>query len=133
MVFPIEANKIERVDVDPEKRIDGYIWFNNSEKVFKTWINDELNVFITNMSFGDNISDLLGIALHQREFTVSFTDTYKVVIKHNKGHSRFTFSVYDSVEKCNLAAAVEVISDDEVILDFLDPVTGHIYMYFEST
>ena len=132
MIFPLSANRIERLDVDPDKRIEGYIWYNNAEQVYKTWINNELNVIMTDKSFRDDISDLLGESLQKREFTVTFSDAYKVVIKHNKNQTHFTYSVYDSVEKCNLPCSIEIINDDEVNLEFIDPVTGHIYMYFES-
>ncbi len=132
MIFPLSANRIERLDVDPDKRIEGYIWYNNAEQVFKTWINNQLNVIMTNRTFEDDISDLLGEALTKREFTVAFTDAYKIVIKHNKNQRNFTYSVFDDIENCYLPCAVEIIDENEVNLEFLDPVTGHIYMYFES-
>lgn len=132
MIFPLNANRIERLDVDPEKRIEGYIWYNNAEQVFKTWINNELNVFMTNMTFSDDISDLLVDALRKKEFTVRFTDAYRVVIKHNKNQTNFTYSVFDEAEKCNLPSSIEIVNENEVNLEFVDPVTGYIYMYFES-
>ena len=132
MIFPLNANRIEKLDVDPDKRIEGYIWFNNAEKVYKTWINNELNVFMTNMTFSQDVTYLVADALIKKEFTVSFSDAYRVVIKHNKNQTNFTYSVYDSIEKCNLPASVEIISADEVNLEFVDPVTGYIYMYFED-
>lgn len=132
MIFPMNANRIERLDVDPDRRIDGYIWYNNVDRVYKTWINNELHVFMTNLTFSEDMSALVAEALIAKEFTVTFSDAYRIVIKHNKNQTNFTYSVFDTVEKCSLPAALEIIDENEVFLEFVDPVTGYIYMYFEG-
>lgn len=131
MIYPLSANKFEKLDLDPVKKVEGYIWFNNVEKVYKTWINETLHVFITDKTFQEDIGGMVSAELASHEFTVSFTDAYKVIIKHNKTGTNFNFTVYDSVENCNIPCSMEVVNDNEVSVDFVDPVTGHIYMYFE--
>ena len=81
MIFPLNANKIESLDLDPIKKIEGYIWYNNVEKVYKTWINNELSIFITAKTFKDDIGKFLDEELFKHEFIVSMSDVYKVNIK----------------------------------------------------
>lgn len=131
MIFPLNANRFERLDLDPVKKIDGYIWFNNVEKVYKTWVNDDLHVFITDKTFQEDIGGMVAAELAKHEFTVTFTDAYKVIIKHNKANTHFNYNVFDTVENCNLPCSMEIVSENEVSVDFIDPVTGYIYMYFE--
>lgn len=131
MIYPLSTNKFEKLDLDPVKKVEGYIWFNNVEKVYKTWVNETLHVFITDKTFQEDIGGMVSAELASHEFTVSFTDAYKVIIKHNKSGTNFNFTVYDSVENCNIPCSMEVVNDNEVSIDFVDPVTGHIYMYFE--
>ena len=131
MIFPLNANKFEKLDLDPVKKIDGYIWFNNVEKVYKTWVNEDLHVFITDKTFQEDIGGMVSDELAKHEFTVTFTDAYKVIIKHNKSNTHFNYSVFDTVDNCNLPCSLEIVSENEVSVDFVDPVTGYIYMYFE--
>jgi hypothetical protein len=131
MTFPLSANRIEKLDMDPVKKIDGYIWYNTVEKCYKTYVDEELQVFITDVQFEADIDALVQRSLIQHEFTVSFTDAYKVIIKHNKGQTHFNYNLYDTEENCNLSCSLEIINENEVSVDFVDPVTGYIFMYFE--
>jgi hypothetical protein len=131
MIFPLNANKIESLDLDPIKKIEGYIWYNNVEKAYKTWINNELSIFITAKTFKDDIGKFLDEELFKHEFIVSMSDVYKVNIKHNKNNNNFNYTIFDSLENCAVNASAQIISDNEVSFEFVDPLTGHIYMYFQ--
>lgn len=131
MIFPFGANKIEQLELDPEKIIEGFVWYNKVEKVYKTYIDGIAHVFVTDKAFEDLDNGIIAQALARHQFTVSFTDAYQVIIKHNKGKTNFNYNVYDAEENCNLACSVEIIDENEISVDFVDPVTGHIFMYFE--
>ena len=100
MIFPLNMNKVEQLYFDPAKKINGYIWFNKVEKVYKTWVDDELNVFVTDKSLES--LPILDNAISTHQFTVAFEEAYRVIIKHNKNTLFFNYSVYDEDENCNL-------------------------------
>lgn len=131
MIFPLNSNTVEQVDIDPEKKINGYVWFNRVEKVYKTWIDGKLNVFLMDK----NLSDVVGInietVLQTRQFVITFNEVMSVVIKHDKKTKNFNYTVFDDVENCNLNSMLKIIDENEVVLDFVDPVTGRIFMYFD--
>lgn len=135
MILPLNINRVEQLEIDPQKKIDGYIWYNNVEKVYKTYIDQEAHIFITNKKFEADITDLVNNALskHQskHQFTITFSDVYKVIIKHNKNTKHFNYNVFDLEENCNLSCSLEIINENEVAVEFVDPVTGYIFMYFE--
>lgn len=131
MTFPLNANKIEQLELDPVKKINGYVWYNTVEQVYKTYVEGELQVFITDKTFEQDIDAMVQLALIKHEFTVTFADAYKVIIKHNKGIMNFNYNVFDLEENCNLACSLEILNENEVSIDFIDPVTGYIFMYFE--
>ena len=86
MVYPFVANKVEQLELDPTKKIDGYIWYNTVEKVYKTWVGDSIQIFITDASFAQNVDAMVQDKLDTKQFTVGFDEAYSVVIKHNKIH-----------------------------------------------
>ena len=142
MILPLNINRVEQLEIDPQKKIDGYIWYNNVEQVYKTYIDQEAHIFITNKKFEADIkkfeadiTDLVNNALskHQskHQFTITFSDVYKVIIKHNKNTKHFNYNVFDLEENCNLSCSLEIINENEVAVEFVDPVTGYIFMYFE--
>ena len=135
MILPLNINRVEQLEIDPQKKIDGYIWYNNVEKVYKTYIDQEAHIFITNKKFEaditDLVTDLVNNALSKHQFTITFSDVYKVIIKHNKNTKHFNYNVFDLEENCNLSCSLEIINENEVAVEFVDPVTGYIFMYFE--
>lgn len=131
MVYPFVANKVEQLELDPVKKIDGYIWYNTVEKVYKTWIGDTIHIFLTDFNFGQNINDLIQDKLDIKQFTVSFKEVYSLVIKHNKNSHFFNYTILDTNENTQIHSSLEIINDNEVKVDFVDPVTGHIFMYFQ--
>lgn len=131
MILPLNINRVEQLEIDPQKKIDGYIWYNNVEQVYKTYIDQEAHIFITNKKFEAYITDLVNNALSKHQFTITFSDVYKVIIKHNKNTKHFNYNVFDLEENCNLSCSLEIINENEVAVEFVDPVTGYIFMYFE--
>lgn len=135
MILPLNINRVEQLEIDPQKKIDGYIWYNNVEQVYKTYIDQEAHIFITNKKFEADITDLVNNALSKHlskhQFTITFSDVYKVIIKHNKNTKHFNYNVFDLEENCNLSCSLEIINENEVAVEFVDPVTGYIFMYFE--
>jgi len=129
MIFPLNVNKIEQLEFDPQKKVNGYIWFNKVEKVYKTWIDGILNVFLTDHN--DSLSEFVENALGQHQFSISFIEAYSVIIRHNKNTNFFNYNVYDTEENCGLSCSLEIINANEVSVSFTDPVTGYIFMYFE--
>ena len=85
----------------------------------------------TNKKFEADITDLVNNALSKHQFTITFSDVYKVIIKHNKNTKHFNYNVFDLEENCNLSCSLEIINENEVAVEFVDPVTGYIFMYFE--
>lgn len=131
MILPLNINRVEQLEIDPQKKIDGYIWYNNVEKVYKTYIDQEAHIFITNKKFEADITDLVNNVLSKHQFTITFSDVYKVIIKHNKNTKHFNYNVFDLEENCNLSCSLEIINENEVAVEFVDSVTGYIFMYFE--
>lgn len=131
MILPLNINRVEQLEIDPQKKIDGYIWYNNVEKVYKTYIDQEAHIFITNKKFEAYITDLVNNVHSKHQFTITFSDVYKVIIKHNKNTKHFNYNVFDLEENCNLSCSLEIINENEVAVEFVDPVTGYIFMYFE--
>lgn len=138
MILPLNINRVEQLEIDPQKKIDGYIWYNNVEQVYKTYIDQEAHIFITNKKFEADIkkfeadiTDLVNNTLSKHQFTITFSDVYKVIIKHNKNTKHFNYNVFDLEENCNLSCSLEIINENEVAVEFVDPVTGYIFMYFE--
>lgn len=131
MIFPLNANKIEQLEIDPIKKINGYIWFNSVEKVYKTYVDGEIHIFITDKSFNDSDNSIITLTLLSHQFTVTFADAYKVIIKHNKSSSNFNYSLYDAVDKNTISCTLTIVDDNEVFVEFVEPVTGSIFMYFE--
>lgn len=133
MIHPFTTNKIEQLELDPIKRINGLIWYNTVEKVYKTYIEDKLQIFITDNILFDNIGSNIGEELAKKEFTVSFDSVYSVIVKHNKDSEFFNYTIYDAVEKTTLHTSVEILNTNEIRFDFVEAVTGHLYMYFQQT
>jgi len=131
MLLPFNANKIEQLVLDPEKIIDGYIWFNSTEKLFKTYINGVVNVFITDLAFVNDIQPLIDIAVAFHEYTITFTNVTRIIVKHNKGKKQNTYTIFDDIEHCILNCTITIIDDNEFHIDLVDHATGRIYMYFE--
>lgn len=135
MILPFNANKIEQLvldPVDPSKKVDGYIWFNKTEHSFKTYIEGAIHVFLTDVSFTQDMQALIDIAVNalKNEYLVTFVNVTKIIIKHNKNNINFTYTVVDEIEKCTLPCALTIIDPNEFHIELVDHVTGKLYMYF---
>lgn len=131
MIFPLNANKIEQLEIDPIKKVNGYIWFNTVEKVYKTYVGGTIHIFITDKSFTSGADGLVTLTLLSHQFTVNFVEATKVIIKHNKNSNNFTYNFYDLIDQCTIACSMDVVNENEVTVEFVEPVTGSIFMYFE--
>lgn len=131
MIHPFTTNKIEQLELDPSKKINGLMWYNTVEKVYKTYIDDNLQIFITDTILFDNMGSNIGEELAKKEFTVTFDAVFSVVVKHNKQSTFFNYNIYDSIEKTTLATSVEILNENEIRFDFVEAVTGHVFMYFQ--
>lgn len=130
MVYPFNANRIKQLELDPTKKIEGYVWYNTVEKVYKTWVDDQLQIFMTDAIFSENIGEIVDEQLANKKFSFTFDDAYSVIIKHNKGTKFFNYNLFDTNENCEIQSSVEILNENEVQVDFVDPVTGYIFMYF---
>lgn len=131
MIHPLQTNTVEQVDIDPDKKLNGYIWFNRVEKVYKTWVDGVLNVFLTNENLKTEVSTELSKIVKERQFTISFSEVLQVIIKHDKNTYNFNYTVFDDKENVSLPCSIEFINANEIQLEFVDPVTGRIFLYFE--
>jgi len=131
MKYPFNMNMVEQLELDPVKPINGYVWFNKVEKVYKTWIDGTIQVFLTDAIIGDNIDTHIKDTLTSHQIIITFTNSQSVIIKHNKGTRNFIYNVFDDDLNINLPVSIEIFDDNEVRLDFVDPVTGHIFMQFQ--
>lgn len=131
MMYPFVSNKIEQLEIDPIKKVDGYIWYNNVEKVYKTWVGDDIHIFITNVIFSDNIEEIVNDKLNNKQFSISFDSVYSINVKHNMDSSKFVYSIFDTVEKTQLNVQMEIVNDNEIKVEFIDPVSGILFMNFQ--
>ena len=131
MMLPFSANKIEQLDTDPVKKINGYVWFNTVEKVFKTWIDDELHVFITSdITNVRNIDEIVYEIINKKQFYINFENTYSITIQHNRNSKHFIYSIFDSNNNTQINAQMEILNENEVRVEFVDPISGNLFMYF---
>jgi len=130
MLYPLNSNTIEQLEIDPDKKINGYIWFNKVEKVYKTWVDGKLHVFLTDNSLEFSVGAEIESILNHHQFTVSFSKVFELIIKHDKQTTNFNYNVYDDIEKCNLPCGVEILNENEIKIEFVEAVTGYIFMQF---
>lgn len=131
MVYPFVANKVEQLELDPTKKIDGYVWYNTVEKVYKTWVGDEIHIFVTDASFASNVDEMVQASLDTKQFSFSFEEAYSVNVKHNRNSESFTYTVFNTIDKKQVNVQVEIVSENEVKIEFIDSLTGKLFMYFE--
>ena len=131
MVYPFVTNKIEQLDFDPDKKINGYVWYNTVEKVYKTWVDENLEIFITDKILSNNMDELIEEKLDKRQFSIGFENVYSIIVKHNKNTKNFVYSVFDSIDNNQLNVQMEILNENEVKVDFVDPVSGSLFMNFQ--
>lgn len=135
MIFPIQSNKIEQFDIDPTYKEEGYIWYNKTEKVYKTWINETISIFIMGSNNIVDINDLIITTvddyIESSKFKISFEDIKTLNIVHNKGTKFFNYNIFDSEENTSLPSSISIIDENSIKVEFVDTVTGYIFMYFD--
>jgi len=128
MTFPFNTNSIEQVEIDPQNLYEGIIWYNSVEKVYKTWANNTIQIFLTDSAFADNVVKSL---LENTKFTLTFTDSNSLIVKHNKNTNFFTYQIFDSTLNETVHASIEIIDSNEIRIDFADILSGHLFMSFQ--
>jgi len=130
MVYPFNTNKIEQLSIDPIKMINGCIWFNTTDLVYKAYIDDTLHVFMTDKSFEMNLGTLVDAARKTKQFVIEFTEANSIVVTHNKGTRYFNYQLLDADTNTTILASIEIIDDNEVKIDLVDSISGTLYMHF---
>ncbi len=130
MVYPFNTNMIEKLTVDPVKQVDGCVWFNTSDNVYKAFIDNELHVFLTDKSFVTQVEELVDLASAKNQFVIEFETATSIIVKHNKGTRSFNYQVNDNETNTTLMTSLNIIDENEVRLDFVDPLSGSLFMHF---
>ena len=130
MVYPFNTNMIEKLAIDPTKMIDGCVWFNTTDLVYKAYIDNVLHVFMTDKSFTDELETLVDDAFESKQFVIEFTDADSLVITHNKNSRYFNYQLLDTETNTTVITSLEIINENEVRIDLVDSLTGSLFMHF---
>lgn len=130
MVYPFNTNMIEKLAIDPTKMIDGAIWFNTTDLVYKAFIDNVLHIFMTDKSFSTELDTLVDDAFENKHFIINFTEADSVVIKHNKNTRFFNYQIIDTDNNTTVITSIEIIDENEVRIDLVDPINGSLFMHF---
>ena len=126
--LPFDVSKIESVSEDPIKTPDGHIWYNTTEGVYKGKAAGAIEVFLTS----SNLYDLVFNADREaRTFNISFNEILTLYVRHNRATTKFVYSIYDSELGQTIPATASILDENELKIDFVDPVTGNIFIAFE--
>lgn len=130
MVYPFNTNMIEQLAIDPIKKVNGMVWFNTTDKVYKAAIDDEFHVLLTDKSFVTQVDALVAGAFTNTQFTIDFDSASVIIVKHNKNSVHFNYNMVDTNTNETINTSLEIIDENEVRIDLVDPVTGSLFMYF---
>jgi hypothetical protein len=130
MVYPFNTNKIEQLSIDPVKMIDGCIWFNTTDLVYKAYIDNTLHVFMTDKSFSADLETMVEEAIKSKHFVIEFTDANSIIIAHNKDSHHFNYQLLDTINNTTILTSIEIIDENTVKIDLVDSITGSLYMHF---
>jgi len=130
MVYPFNTNMIEKLALDPIKMIDGCVWFNTTDLVYKAYIDETLHIFMTDKSFITELDTLVEEAFETKQFVIDFIDADSLVISHNKNTRFFNYQLIDTTSNTTILTSIEIIDENEVRIDLVDSVTGTLFMHF---
>lgn len=130
MVYPFNTNMIEKLALDPIKMIDGCVWFNTTDLVYKAYIDETLHIFMTDKSFITELDTLVEEAFETKQFVIDFIDADSLVISHNKNTRFFNYQLIDTTTNTTILTSIEIIDENEVRIDLVDSVTGTLFMHF---
>ncbi len=130
MTYPFNTNMIEQLAIDPIKQINGMIWFNTTDKVYKAYIDETLHIFLTDKSFITQVEALVDQAFKNNQFAIDFTEATSVIVKHNKGSRYFNYQLTESETSATILTSLVIVDDNEVRIDFIDPISGTLFMHF---
>jgi hypothetical protein len=121
---------IEQLAIDPTKMSNGLIWFNTTDRVYKAFIDEELHVFLTDKSFVTQVDELVDQSFKNSQFVVNFIDASSIIIKHNKNSRFFNYQLVSTDTDSTILTTLQIIDDNEVRLDLVDPLSGSLFMHF---
>lgn len=130
MLLPFDISQVEKFSEDPVKKRNGVLWFNTSENVFKTWIDEVLHIFVTTTNTSEDLENIITDVIRKTEYTVKLTNVFEAVVTHNTGEENFIFTVFDSVENCSIPCSLTTIDKNSFKFEFVDSITGHITIKF---
>lgn len=130
MVYPFNTNMIEKLAIDPTKKIDGCIWFNTTDNVYKAYIDGTLHIFLTDKSFVTQVEELVELAFQKNQFVIDFEAASSIIVKHNKNSKHFNYQLTDAETSSTIMASLDIVDENEVRIDFVDPITGSLFMHF---
>lgn len=130
MVYPFNTNTIEQLSLDPKKKINGMIWFNTTDKVYKAYIDETLHVFLTDNSFITQIDELVNLVFKNNQFAIDFDTASTVIVKHNKGSRFFNYQLTEAETADTILTSLSIVDENEVRIDFVDPISGTLFMHF---
>ena len=130
MVYPFNTNMIEQLALDPIKMINGCVWFNTTDLVYKAYIDDTLHIFMTDKSFIAELDTLVEEAFENKQFVIEFIEADSLVISHNKDTRFFNYQLIDTETNTTVLTSIEIIDENQVRIDLVDSVTGTLFMHF---
>ena len=130
MVYPFNTNMIEQLSIDPVKKVNGMVWFNTTDKVYKSYIDADLHVLLTDKSFVTQVDVLVAQSFANTQFTINFISASSIIVKHNKNSINFNYTLMDTEFNETINASISIIDENEVKIDLVDPITGSLFMYF---
>jgi hypothetical protein len=131
MKYPFNINSVEKVNIDPTNIQDGVVWYNITEQVYKCWSNNKIDIFLTESMLDSNLDTYVYNAISSHTFKFTFSSVYTINIRHNMDTISFNYTIYDKELNTTLQSSVEIIDSNEIKIDFVDEVTGDIFIYFE--
>ena len=131
MKFPFNINKVEQLEFDPVVQENGFVWYNTTEKVFKSWRDNEIQIFLTDITLQDGLNEYIDESISQHSFKFAFEEVYTINIRHNKDTIFFNYNIFDSNLNSMINSSVSIIDENEIIVEFIDPVSAYIFIYFE--
>jgi len=121
---------IEQLALDPIKMINGCVWFNTTDLVYKAYIDDTLHIFMTDKSFIAELDTLVEEAFENKQFVIEFIEADSLVISHNKDTRFFNYQLIDTETNTTVLTSIEIIDENQVRIDLVDSVTGTLFMHF---
>lgn len=130
MNYPINFNKVEILESDPSIIKNGIIWFNSTEKLFKTYIDGLLTVFLMDNFSQEEIKQYIAEYMDSKDFFINFEDVKTITIKHNKNTLNFIYSLFDYNDGSIVHASAKIVDANEITFELVESMTGRLFIKF---